>query len=152
MRDHPELSSYHGLPTAAVDILVAYHDIDSMGVVWHGNYVKYFEIARCAVLQAIDYDFAQMQVSGYVWPIVDLRARFVLATKYDDKLQIEAIITEWDLRLLIKYLIINKSNQRVVARGQSVQVPLVTKTMAMTLGCPAVLEQKIQDWQQANCG
>lgn len=144
-----ELSKHGGLPTSLVEILVAFHDIDSMGVVWHGNYMKYFEIARCAVLREIDYDLPQMKNSGYAWPIVDLRARFVSPASYGDKLEVSAIIAEWHTRLLIKYLVVNKTDQKVVTRGQSVQVPLDMKTMTMAFGCPDLLQEKIDVWQKS---
>ncbi len=131
-----------------VDIAVPFHDIDVMGIVWHGNYVKYFEIARCAVLQAIDYDYPQMKESGYAWPIVDMRSRYVQPAHYNDPLQVIAIIVEWEIRLLIKYLIVNKASQRVITRGQSTQVPLVMKSMAMEYGSPALLGQKVEAWKE----
>ncbi len=149
MMNHPELFKYRGLPTGLVDIFVPYHDIDSMEVVWHGHYIKYFEIARCAVLKVIDYDYPQMKSSGYVWPVVDIRSRFILPVKYGDELQVAAIIAEWEMRLLIKYLAINKASQRVVTRGQSVQVPVCMQTMSMAFGCPDLLKQKIESWKKS---
>ena len=49
-----------------ITLAPAFHDCDPMQVVWHGNYFKYFEIARCALLQRYDYDYPQMQESGYL--------------------------------------------------------------------------------------
>ena len=148
MMKHPELSQYHKVPVSVVDISVAFHDVDAMEVVWHGNYFKYFEIARCSVLQKIDYDFPQMKSSGYAWPIVDIRSRFVSPLTYGDELEVAAIIVEWELRLRIKYLVINKASQCVAARGQSIQVPLDIKTMSMKFGCPDFLKQKIEAWKK----
>ena len=146
---HPELAKYHGLPFSLVDVSVAWHDVDAMDVVWHGNYAKYFEIARCSVLRTLDYDIPQMKASGYAWPVVDFRSRFILPLTYGDELEVAAIVVEWELRLLVKYLIINKTSQRVVTRGQSIQVPLDTRTMSMTFGCPDVLKQKIDSWKKS---
>ena len=39
---------------------VPFFDVDAMNIVWHGNYVKYLETARCAVLSAIAYDYNEM--------------------------------------------------------------------------------------------
>jgi acyl-CoA thioester hydrolase len=50
---------------------VPFHDVDVMEVVWHGYYVKYFELARCALLRRIDYDYPQMRASGYAWPVAE---------------------------------------------------------------------------------
>lgn len=150
MINHPEIAQYRGLPVGAADVVVAFHDVDAIQVVWHGNYIKYFEIARCAVLQMVDYDYPQMKNSGYSWPIVDIRARFVSPATYGDRLQVVAIIAEWDIRLVIKYVAINKSTQRVIARGRSVQVPVSMRTMSLDFGCPNVLGEKIEIWRRDN--
>ena len=48
-----------------------------MEVVWHGHYVKYLEIVRGVLLDSIDYNYAQMKASGYLWPVIDLHLRYV---------------------------------------------------------------------------
>ena len=150
MMIHPELSRYQRLPVSLVEISVAFHDVDVMEVVWHGNFIKYFEVARCSVLQAIGYDYPEMRASGYAWPIVDIHSRFILPATYGDQLQVAAIIVEWEVRLLIKYLVINNSSQSVITRGQSVQVPLDMKSMTMKVGCPDLLRHKIEAWRKVN--
>lgn len=50
-----------------VEIVVPFFDIDSMDVVWHGHYVKYLEVARCALLDDIGHNYTQMKDSGYAW-------------------------------------------------------------------------------------
>ncbi|WP_368860434.1 acyl-CoA thioesterase, partial [Klebsiella pneumoniae] len=47
-----------------VSITVPFHDVDAMEVVWHGNYFRYFEIAREALLDQFDYGYRAMRDSG----------------------------------------------------------------------------------------
>ena len=54
-----------------------FHDVDAMNVCWHGHYLKYFEIGRAALLRAFDYDYREMQASGYLWPIVEAHLKYV---------------------------------------------------------------------------
>ncbi len=145
---HPALKKYQEHPIGIVEISVPFHDVDIMEVVWHGNYLKYFEIARCKALQIIDYDFAQMKESGYAWPIVDIRSRYTSPVKYGDSLYVIAVIVEWDIRLLLKYFVINKSDLNVVTKGQSIQVPIETSSMSMNFGCPDILSEKIRIWKR----
>ncbi len=49
---------------AEVVIEIPFHDVDVMSVAWHGHYVKYLEIARCMLLDKIDYNYPQMRESG----------------------------------------------------------------------------------------
>ena len=51
---------------AEVELTIPFHDVDMMGVAWHGNYFRYFEIAREALLNQFDYGYRQMKASGYV--------------------------------------------------------------------------------------
>ena len=67
---------------AEIELSPAFHDLDPMNVVWHGNYIKYLELARCALLQGFDYDYPQMHASGYLWPIVDLRTKYVRSARF----------------------------------------------------------------------
>jgi acyl-CoA thioesterase FadM len=53
-----------------------FYDLDPMNVVWHGNHVRYFEVARCLLLERIGYTYQDMLESGYAWPVVDLRLRY----------------------------------------------------------------------------
>ena len=52
------------MPEATVEITVPYHDCDPGGVVWHGNYLRYFDAARCALLDTISYGYLEMAAAG----------------------------------------------------------------------------------------
>ena len=63
--------------SVAVEIEIPFHDVDTMHIVWHGHYLKYFEIARCMLLDEFDYNYPQMLDSGYMWPVIDVQIRYV---------------------------------------------------------------------------
>ncbi len=65
-----------------IELSPAFHDLDPMNIVWHGNYVKYLELARNALMAKFNYDYPQMHESGYAWPIVDLRVKYVGSVRY----------------------------------------------------------------------
>ncbi len=52
--------------TAEVELTIPFHDVDMMGVAWHGNYFRYFEVAREALLNQFNYGYRQMKESGYL--------------------------------------------------------------------------------------
>src|SRR5690606_15969157 len=64
-----------GVIHADTEFVVPFFDIDMMNVVWHGHYVKYLEVARCALLDQIGHNYTQMLASGYGWPVIDLQLR-----------------------------------------------------------------------------
>src|SRR6218665_4026027 len=88
-----------------IELAPAFHDLDPMNIVWHGNYPKYLEIARCALLARFNYDYPQMRDSGYAWPIVDMRLKYVRSAAFQQKLIVRAEIVEWENRLKIEYQI-----------------------------------------------
>ncbi len=49
----------------SMDMDVAFSDVDSYRIVWHGAYPKYFEIARCKLLEKIDFTYNDMEAAGY---------------------------------------------------------------------------------------
>ena len=59
-----------GVLQAQIELQVQFYDVDMMEIVWHGHYVKYFEQARCALLDKLDHNYRQMRDSGYAWPVI----------------------------------------------------------------------------------
>ena len=55
----------------------SFYDLDPMGVVWHGNYIKFMEQAREAMLEIIDYNYDIMTAKGVMWPIVKLEIKYI---------------------------------------------------------------------------
>src|ERR1700759_2251473 len=86
-----------------IPVTVPFFDVDSMDVVWHGHYVKYLELARCALLDHVGHGYLAMKDSGYLWPIVDLQLRYVRAARFGQQLTVRADLVEWQNRLKIHY-------------------------------------------------
>lgn len=126
-----------------LELTPAFHDLDPMAVVWHGHYFKYFELARCALLQRFDYDYLQMHASGYVWPIVDTRVKYVRSAKLGQKLKVRAEIVEWENRLKIEYLIRDAASNHVLTRAHSIQVAVEIATGELCFVSPPILLERL---------
>lgn len=126
-----------------IELSPAFHDLDPMDIVWHGHYPKYLELARCALLQRFDYDYPQMRDSGYAWPIVDLRLKYIRPLVYAQRLRVRAEIVEWENRLKIEYLIRDADSGIKLNRASSIQVAVKIETREMQFVCPPVLWQKL---------
>ncbi len=131
------------LPVAEVLIDVPFHDIDLMGVAWHGHYVKYCEIARGALLDKFAYNYKEMKESGFAWPVIELKLRYAHPAHYGQKIKVKAMLREFELRLKIDYLIVDAETGRRLSRGHTVQVPLDMQTQKMVFGAPPVLYRKL---------
>jgi len=128
---------------ASVEIEVPFHDVDMMNVCWHGHYIKYFEIARCAVLDKIDYNYMQMSESGYVWPVIDIRVRYAQPLSFQQKFTVNAEIVEWENRLKIEYVITDSISKKRLTKGYSVQVAVAIESQEMQFASPDILLAKL---------
>ena len=129
--------------TAQVEIEIPFYDLDSVNIVWHGNYAKYFELARCALLEKFDYGYDAMRTSGYIWPIIDLQVRYIKAITFKQRIVVEAVLKEWEYRLKIDYLIRDAQTQMRLTRGSTVQVAVDMKTRELCLMSPPVLFERL---------
>ncbi len=127
-----------GVLHAEVEIEVPFFDVDSMDVVWHGHYVKYFEVARCALLDRIGHGYRQMREAGFAWPVIDLQLRYVRGAVFGQKIIVRADLIEWENRLLINYLIRDAQSGERMTRGSSTQVAVEVASREMQFSSPAV--------------
>jgi acyl-CoA thioester hydrolase len=132
-----------GLWYAETEMQVQFFDLDPMEIVWHGRYVKYLEIARGVLLDSIHYNYAQMKASGYVWPVVDLRLRYIAPATFSQRLKLRAEIVEWESRLKIEYLITDAASGRRITRASTTQVAVEIATREMCFVSPRVLLEKL---------
>jgi acyl-CoA thioester hydrolase len=126
-----------------IEIEVPFFDVDLMEIVWHGHYAKYFEMARCALLDKIDYGYMNMRASGYAWPVIDLRIRYARPAKFSQKIIVQAQIVEWQNRLKITYQIADKGSGIRLTRGYTSQVAVDMASNEMCYESPAILWQKL---------
>ena len=129
--------------SAEVQIKIPFHDVDSAGIVWHGHYAKYFEIARCELLDSFGYSYAAMVESGYGWPVIDMHLRYVRQALFGQTISVRATLKEWEHRLRIDYLIRDAGSGERMTKGNTVQVAVELKTMEMQLASPRVLLERL---------
>jgi acyl-CoA thioester hydrolase len=128
---------------AEIELSPAFHDLDPMDVVWHGHYLKYLELARCALLQTFDYDYPQMRDSGYLWPIVDLRTKYLRSARFGQRLRVRAELTEWEVRMRIDYLISDADSGEAITRAHTIQVAVDMASGEMCFATPEVFRSRL---------
>lgn len=128
---------------AEIEMQVQFFDLDPMQIVWHGNYVKYLEVVRCALLDKIAYNYLEMKNSGFAWPVIDLQLRYVGPAKFGQILTLRADIVEWENRLKIDYLISDTATGKRLTRASSTQVAVEIASGEMCFVSPPVLFEKL---------
>lgn len=127
-----------------VELVVPFFDVDMMEVVWHGHYVKYLEVARCALLERLDHTYTQMRDAGYAWPIIDLQLRYIRGARFGQRIKVRADLVEWENRLKIHYLICDAETGERMTRGSSVQVAVEIASREMQLASPRVFIDAVE--------
>lgn len=116
-----------------------------MNVVWHGNYPRYLEQARTVLMEDIGYSFQEMHDSGYLWPIVDLRIKYVGPVRFGREILVSATIVEYENRLRIDYRISDHATGDVLTKASTIQLAVTAATGELCLECPSVLTDKLRD-------
>ncbi|WP_444998341.1 acyl-CoA thioesterase [Aliikangiella sp. IMCC44359] len=128
---------------AEIVITVPFYDLDPMQIVWHGNYVKYFEKVRCELLSKINYGYEEMERSGYMWPVVDMRLKYVNSAQFGQRLLCQAKVVEFENRLKIEYLIVCQKTGLKLTKGYTIQVAVDLNSRDMLFVSPPVLLERL---------
>ena len=123
--------------------MVQFYDLDPMLIVWHGNYVKYLEVARCALFDSIDYNYPSMKESGYAWPVIEMQLRYAGPATFGQRLTVRADLVEWENRLKIEYVISDAASGKRLNRASTTQVAVDIASGAMCYYSPAILFEKL---------
>lgn len=82
-----------------------FYDADPMGVMWHGNYVKLCEDARCEFWRDAGYTYMQMRDDGFIYPIIKMEFKFIAPILFDDEVAVSIELLECDTIIKFSYRI-----------------------------------------------
>lgn len=123
---------------------VQFYDLDPMNVVWHGHYPRFLELGRGALLDMIGYNYPQMAASGYVWPIVDMRIKYVKPARLARNLIVRATLLEYENRIKIGYRISEEASGELLTKAQTIQLCVHAETGELRLDCPREFIAKVK--------
>lgn len=133
-----------GKLSAAIEFSVEFYDVDSMHIVWHGNYIKYFEKARCALLEKIGYGYPRMTESGYAFPVTEIQSKYIKPLFFQQRIRVTASLEEYESILRISYVIQDLKTGEVTTKGKSSQVAIKIDTRTTCFDCPDVFIKRVQ--------
>jgi len=130
------------LKNFSTNIRVRYGETDQMGVVYHGNYASYFEIARTEWLRNLGVTYKELENKGIMLPVISLFFNFIKSAKYDDVLTIIVILKKNPLvKIEFDYEIYNQKKEKI-STGNSVLAFMDMKTNK-PLRCPDYILEKL---------
>lgn len=147
MKRNRKIGTQEAVLTNRTLTTVRFSEVDSMRVVWHGAYVRYFEDGREAFgRQYAGIGYLDFYENGYTAPIVDLQLQYVAPLSVGDVAEIETRFVDTPAaKLCFEYIIRRQSDGALVARGSSVQV-FVDGDGNMCLNAPTFFEEWKKRW------
>jgi len=105
------------------EVKVRFGEVDSMGIVWHGNYVKYIEEGRESFGKKYGISYMDIYSNNYMAPVVNMNIDFKKQVQYGDLLLVETeYVDSAAAKVIFNFKIFRKSDMELVATAQSTQV------------------------------
>lgn len=122
---------------ASVRLRVPYYDVDILQIVWNGNYLKYFEVARQNLFRERGLDFRRfLDERKYVFPVIRTTVKHVHPLRLDDEFICTAVLKEARVKIVLDFEIRRIPDGRICARGRSEQAALLLPEMEMAFRIP----------------
>ncbi len=127
------------------DIEVGFSDVDAMQIVWHGNYVRYFEIAREHFGNKYGIGYMDFFHKGFLTPLVDLQISYKKMVAYGEHLRVNVRYEQNDtVKIVFHYKIYNQ-DEELVCTGKTTQV-ITTMEKRLVLKNPDLKEAFERKW------
>ncbi|SDI99861.1 acyl-CoA thioesterase [Salimicrobium halophilum] len=126
------------------DIQVRYQETDMMGVVYHANYLVWFEIGRTSLIEEFGFSYKEMEEAGIVSPVTDVQVSFQKPVRYGDDVHIKTWIEEYNgVKTTYGYEIVHEDGS-VAVTGASDHVLVKRDTFR-----PTSLRKAFPAWHEA---
>lgn len=131
------------LASRIYDFRAEFYDIDSMGVMWHGNYVKCIESARCRLLDEVGFNYNAMRENGFAMPIIKMELKYIAPIFFNDDFRIRIDLIECESVLKFQYIFLGKSGKKLTL-AQTSQVAVNMKNGESLYEIPRIFKEKLQ--------
>lgn len=129
--------------SAEITLTVEFFDLDPMQVVWHGNYVKFFEAARCKFLDKIDFDYARMAEEKLAFPVVKMSVKYVKPCRFRQQIRVVAQLVEDENFLRFKFTVFDATSGELLTKAETSQIGIDLATGETCFCLPQILREKI---------
>ena len=99
---------------------INYYETDKMGIVHHSNYIRFFEEARCNLLDTCGLPYDVMEKNGIMSPVLGISCKYKQHVTYGDTIKIETYIKDFTgVKFTVAYEIYNKETNSLCVTGES---------------------------------
>ncbi len=131
---------------ASTTLRVRYADTDQMGVVYHSNYINYFEIGRTEAIRALGFTYKDMEATGIIMPVVEVQCKYLRPARYDDLITVTTTLQQLPRDHKISFIqeIFNEQGKLLVT-GSVTLFFMEAKNMQKSV-MPAPLVEKLEPY------
>ena len=123
--------------TDTIEVPVRFSEVDSLGIVWHGHYLRYFEDGREAFGKRYGLSYLDYFAEGYLVPIVSIQCDYKQVVRYGDRIIVETTYTPCDsAKINFTYRLVNAETRELVVTGSTTQVFLSKDKLTLQLTNP----------------
>jgi len=95
-----------------------YEETDQMGVIYHGNYITWFEQARSGFFRALGYSYKRLEDEGFWIPVIEVGCKYFAPAKYDEEVYVKtSIASHSGVRIELKYEVYDVETETLLAEG-----------------------------------
>ena len=128
-----------------IKLRVPFHDLDPLQMVWLGNYLKYFDIARFGLFKQAGVDLYQFSVKQrIIFPVTRFSVKHIVPLRFDDEFICKATVIEAVYKIAIDFEIRLSENGRVCTRGKSEQLSVKLPEMEMQFEIPGEITRALE--------
>ena len=123
--------------TDTIEVPVRFSEVDSLGIVWHGHYLRYFEDGREAFGKRYGLSYLDYFAEGYLVPIVSIQCDYKQVVRYGDRIIVETTYTPCEsAKINFTYRLVNAETRDLVVTGSTTQVFLSKDKLTLQLTNP----------------
>lgn len=130
--------------SAEITLLTSFQDADPLGIIYHGNYFRYFEEARRTLMDKIGYGYLEMKASGFMFPVSETRVKFIQPIRFQHRIRVVAELEEWENRILVRYTIYDAETGRRLTQAHTTQVAVRMDTGELCLVTPDAFRERLR--------
>lgn len=124
-------------------LTVPFYDVDALRIVWHGNYAKYFEEARCAFFARLGMSYTELEEQGLLLPVIGMEIKYIRPCRFGETLSISVEVLSAENFLELAYTIRKAGDRAICTRGRTRHAAVEKATGALLFELPAEFVRRL---------
>lgn len=126
-----------------------YADTDQMGVVYYGNYARFFEIGRTEALRALGIAYADLEKTGIIMPVTRMNTKYLRSILYDEMVTIRTVVKDMPSRIITFHHELKNEKGETLCEAET-QLVFMNSATKKIVQAPESLQEKFRPFFLGN--